>query len=70
MLWHINKKCHFNGFSKATQILHISSTFKHFFFAYLIVLNPTISHERDRYVKSVMYKNHKFPVCFGNTSIS
>lgn len=41
-----------------------------FFFAYLIVLNPTISHERDRYVKSVMYKNHKFPVCFGNTSIS
>lgn len=51
------------------KILHISSTFKHFF-AYIIVLNPTIRHERDRYVKSVMYKNNKFPVCFGNTNVS
>lgn len=39
-------------------------------FISIIVLNPNIRHERDRYVKSVMYKNNKFPVCFGNTNVS
>lgn len=61
----------FNEFSKAVvtslfdyieqiQILPSSSHLLNSFYLYLIVLNPTIRHERDRYVKSVLYNNHKF----------
>lgn len=55
MLWHINKKCHFNGFSKAKKILHISSSFKHFF-AYIIVLNHTIGTKETDMLKALCIK--------------
>lgn len=57
----------FNEFSKAVvtslfdyieQILPSSSHLLNSFYLYLIVLNPTIRHERDRYVKCVLYNNH------------
>lgn len=68
MLWYINKKCYFNGFFKVKKIFYILFIFK-YFFVFIIVLNFIIRYERDRYVKSVMYKNNKFLVCFGNINV-
>lgn len=56
------------GFFKVKKIFYILFSFK-YFFVYIIVLNFIIRYERDRYVKSVMYKNNKFLVCFGNINV-
>lgn len=55
-------------FLKLKKIFYILFIFK-YFLVYIIVLNFIIRYERDRYVKSVMYKNNKFLVCFGNINV-